>query len=72
MPDEEVPEPPTTPAPRDEDGRSFERTDAEPDGPTDEERPYTGEPVETDEGWVVPQQQNVGVGRTTTTAGERP
>jgi hypothetical protein len=25
-------------------------------------RQYTGEPVETDEGWVIPQQQNVGPG----------
>jgi hypothetical protein len=25
-------------------------------------REYTGEPVETDEGWVIPQQQNVGPG----------
>jgi len=26
----------------------------------DDIREYTGEPVETDEGWVVPQTQNVG------------
>jgi hypothetical protein len=25
-------------------------------------RQYTGEPVETEEGWVIPQQQNVGPG----------
>jgi hypothetical protein len=28
----------------------------------DDIREYTGEPVETEEGWVVPQQQNVGPG----------
>lgn len=28
----------------------------------DDVREYTGEPVETDEGWVLPQQQNVGPG----------
>jgi len=28
----------------------------------DDIREYTGEPVETDDGWVVPQQQNVGPG----------
>jgi hypothetical protein len=31
-------------------------TDAE----GDDIREYTGEPVETEDGWVVPQQQNVG------------
>jgi hypothetical protein len=59
-----------TPLPRDDDGRPFptEGTQVEPDGPTAEEREYTGEPVETDEGWTLPQQQNVGAGRTASTA----
>jgi hypothetical protein len=35
-----------------------ELTDAE----GDDIREYTGEPVETEDGWVVPQQQNVGPG----------
>jgi hypothetical protein len=33
-------------------------TDAE----GDDIREYTGEPVETEDGWVIPQQQNVGPG----------
>ncbi len=36
--------------------------DPPPAGPGDDRRQYTGEPVETDEGWVLPQQQNVGIG----------
>lgn len=32
------------------------------DAEGDDVREYTGEPVETDEGWVLPQQQNVGPG----------
>jgi hypothetical protein len=32
------------------------------DADGDDIREYTGEPVETEEGWVVPQQQNVGPG----------
>lgn len=35
-----------------------ELTDAE----GDDIREYTGEPVETEDGWVIPQQQNVGPG----------
>jgi hypothetical protein len=64
--------PDDTPAPQDEDGRRFARSgsSSEPAGPSDDEREYTGEPVETDEGWVVPQQQNVGAGRTATTAND--
>ncbi len=36
-------------------------------GPLEDEdgediRQYTGEPVETEDGWVVPQQQNAGTG----------
>ena len=30
------------------------------DADGDDVREYTGEPVETDEGWVIPQSQNVG------------
>ena len=32
------------------------------DAEGDDIREYTGEPVETEEGWVIPQQQNVGPG----------
>lgn len=32
------------------------------DAEGDDVREYTGEPVETDDGWVLPQQQNVGPG----------
>ena len=46
---------PSSPEPLKEQG---DLTDA--DG--DDIREYTGEPVETDDGWVVPQQQNVGPG----------
>ena len=42
-----------------EPGTLAEQTDLlDEDG--DDIRQYTGEPVETDEGWVVPMQQNVG------------
>jgi hypothetical protein len=52
-----------TPAPKDDRGRSFpaSRSGAAPEV-GDEAREHTGEPVETDEGWVLPQQQNVGPG----------
>jgi hypothetical protein len=64
--------PTDTPLPRDDDGRPFptEATQDEPEGPSGDEREYTGEPVETDEGWTLPQQQNVGAGRTASTATE--
>jgi hypothetical protein len=63
----------TTPVPRDEEGRPFETPSAgEPPGPSGDEREVTGEPVETDAGWVTPRQQNVGKGKTATTANSHP
>lgn len=53
------------PLPRDEDGNSFPDDDSTSDL---DEADVIGEPVETDAGWVTPQQQNVGAGRTASTA----
>ncbi len=41
------------------------------DEESDDVREYTGEPVETDEGWVVPQTQNRGVDPDQATGDER-
>ena len=60
---------PAPEVPRDEDGAPVDEPRAEePAGPAGDERAVTGEPVETDAGWVTPRQQNVGEGRTATTA----
>lgn len=58
-----------TPIPRDGDGHPIDAPQADEPPPTaPEDREVTGEPVETDEGWVIPQQQNVGADQTATTA----
>jgi hypothetical protein len=48
--------------PADDQGRSLAEQGPLQDAEGDDIREYTGEPVETEEGWVVPQQQNVGPG----------
>lgn len=64
---------PAPEVPRDEDGAPVDKPRAdEPAGPSGDERAVTGEPVETDAGWVTPRQQNVGEGRTATTANAEP
>jgi hypothetical protein len=63
----------STPIPRDDEGRPIGNPSAsEPTGPSDDEREVTGEPVETDAGWVTPRQQNVGRTRIATTANPAP
>lgn len=61
-----------TPVPRDEACDPIATPQpVEPRGPRGDERAVTGEPVETDAGWVIPQQQDVGAGRTADTASSR-
>jgi hypothetical protein len=48
--------------PADDGGGSLADQGSLKDADGDDIREYTGEPVETEEGWVVPQQQNVGPG----------